>query len=221
MVSGLTRLPFEVLAKIFILSSNPQLPVTCRFTFHMLYHAPDDLKVAWLLYRHGHILTAACEAALKFPFFSMSLLERFDRLYARQQQQPDAKILFTKKMVPPQLFSKMDAASDALAFTLLERGASPNKPHGYPLIKSAQLGRLDIVKQLITFGADPTVRQNMALRVCAARDNREMVLYFLDHLQIKPDSESLRACVQKGLWDMVKLLVDHGAVPDMNTVNFT
>ncbi|KAI8089678.1 uncharacterized protein BX664DRAFT_333631 [Halteromyces radiatus] len=213
--SPLTMLPHELLCDIFILSSNPDLPLTCRTLYYHLYNCCESVKMRWLLYRHDNDIQAAFEAGVLFPFFTTDMLARFDLLY-------QTKIPYTKKKMPPHLFSrKRTIETDAMINQLLIRGGSPDKPKGYPLIKCAQLGHMDQVQLLIHHGANPTLRNNMALRVCAARNNMTMVLYFLDKLNVTPDSETLRACVQKKLWKMVQVLVDHGAVPDMNTVNFT
>jgi hypothetical protein len=241
----LTLLPHELLCEIFILSSNPHLPVTCRTLAYQLYYCADSVKIAWLLWRHNNDIQASFEAGVLFPFFTTRLLYRMDALHRTQQQQkleqqlsttgadttdllilanePAQTIPYTKKKMPPHLFNCETPTDeiDSMITILLERGGSPDKPKGYPLVKCAQLGRMDKVQQLIKYGATPTLRNNMALRVCAARNNMDMVLYFLDHLKITPDSETLKACAQKKLWNMVQVLVDHGAVPDMNTVNFT
>ncbi|KAI7867784.1 hypothetical protein BDF14DRAFT_1742787 [Spinellus fusiger] len=123
-------------------------------------------------------------------------------------------------MMPIRLFSLPEEQARPLLCYLLERGASVKKPKDYPIIKAAQLGHLSIVQLLVAFGVDVTVRQNMALRVSAARNNTDMVKYFLEDLKIVPDSDTLKVCVQKGLWNMVKLLMEHGAIPDMSTVNY-
>ncbi|KAI8343933.1 hypothetical protein BC941DRAFT_407355 [Chlamydoabsidia padenii] len=221
----LTLLPHELLCEIFILSSNPHLPLVCRTLAYHLYHCADSVKITWLLYRHNNDIKAAFEAGVLFPFFTTRLLFRMDVLYQQQQQDSinELTIPYTKKKMPPHLFSREHPTEDtnALITLLLDRGGSPDKPKGYPLVKSAQFGRLDKVQQLIKYGANPTIRNNMALRTCAARNNMEMVLYFLDHLKVTPDSETLKECAHKKLWKMVQVLIDHGAVPDMNTVNFT
>ncbi|ORZ08658.1 hypothetical protein BCR42DRAFT_424639 [Absidia repens] len=263
----LIQLPHELLCEIFILSSNPSLPVVCRSLKYHLYHCPDSVKLRWLLYRHDNNIQAAFYGGVLFPFFTTRLLHRMDYVYHNEQLTADSlmrvttetshsddndsdtvsnnnsdapvtltatmattTIPYTKKKMPPHLFNNAastetadndnDNDNDKMITLLLERGGSADKPKGYPLIKCAQLGRLDRVQQLVKYGANPTLRNNMALRVCAARNNMEMVLYFLDQLKVTPDSETLRACAQKKLWNMVQVLVDHGAVPDMNTVNF-
>ncbi|KAI7904491.1 uncharacterized protein BX663DRAFT_502574 [Cokeromyces recurvatus] len=212
---GLLFLPFEILSNIFILSSNPHLPIVCRQLYNRLYFAPNFIKLQFIMYRAHNDLPKAFEHALRFPFFDMDLMHRFDNLNGKP-------IPYQDKKIPARLFlSESNTLNDELVLALLERGASPNRPKGYPLIKSAQLGRLDQVKLLIKYGADPTIRNNMALRVCAARNNRAMVDYFLDELKVKPDSETLKVCVHRNLWDMIQVLVDHGAVPDMSTINDT
>jgi hypothetical protein len=215
--SGLFKLPFEILSEIFILSSNPNLTIVNQHFFQQLYHSHETIKIQFLRYKCLGNIQKAFEEAIKYPFFNKSLLKRFDQLIENLSYK-DGKI-------PARLFLQDPAENlderDDMVLELLKRGASPNKPKGYPLIKSAQLGRLDRVKLLVSFGADSTLRNNMALRVCAARDNKDMVNYFLDELKVKPDSETLKACVQKNLWEMIQILVDHGAVPDMSTINFT
>lgn len=213
---GLFNLPFEILSHIFILSSNPNLPIVNQLLYRQLYYCSDSVKIQFLEYRYK--AENVFEEAVKYPFFSLELLKRLDKVH-------NEKLTYKDKKIPARLFLQEPSESlsqrDAIVLELLERGACANRPKGFPLIKSAQLGRLDRVKLLIGFGADPTVRGNMALRVCAARDNREMVLYLLDELNVKPDSDTLKACVQKNLWEMIQILVDHGAVPDMSTINST
>ncbi|CAO3619161.1 unnamed protein product [Mucor fragilis] len=214
---GLFQLPFEILSNIFILSGNTDLPIVCKYLYQQLYYCHESIKISFLLQRSQNNVEKAFEDAVKFPFFSMDMLQRFEKM------QPS--LHYNDKKIPARLFLQAPEGTleqrDALIVALLEKGASANRPKGYPLIKSAQLGRLDQVKLLVKFGADPTMRNNMALRVCAARNNRVMVDYFLDELHVKPDSETLKACVQKNLWDMFQVLVDHGAVPDISTIDFT
>ncbi|GAA5803965.1 hypothetical protein HPULCUR_009450 [Helicostylum pulchrum] len=218
--SGLFKLPFEILSTIFILSSNIQLPITSQFFYRQLYYCHDTIKIKFLQHKYETTnLDRIFEESVKFRFFNLDLLHRLDKL------NNDSPLPYKDKKIPARLFlsepEETLSIRDEIVLQLLQRGACPNRPKGYPLIKSAQLGRLDRVKLLVQFGADATVRNNMALRVCAARNNKEMVLYFLDELKVKPDSETLKACVQKNLWDMIQILVDHGAVPDMSTINFT
>jgi hypothetical protein len=214
--SGLLKLPFEILSKIFILSCNPDLPIASQHFYHQLYYCHNTIKFSLLFHRNNHNVQLAFEEAVRFPFFNQDLWQRFDKRETTT---------YKDKKIPARLFLEEPLGTrqerDDMIIALLERGASPNRPKGFPLIKSAQLGRLDTVKRLVEHGADPTLRNNMALRVCAARNNRAMVDYFLDELKIKPDSETLGVCVKKKLWDMFHLLVDHGAVPDMSTINST
>ncbi|CAO3665069.1 hypothetical protein G6F70_005211 [Rhizopus microsporus] len=212
---GLTMLPYEIISTIFIQSSNPSLPIVCKALYQQLYYCPDTLKIAFLMHRTKNDPEKALEEASRFRFFSYALMERLDKMTQRT-------VMFCNKKIPSRLFLAEPTETlqerDQLILALLERGASPNRPKGYPIIKSALLGRLDQVKLLVSFGADPTAQNNMALRACAGRNNREMVDYFLDELKVKPDSETLKVCVQKNLWDMFQLLVDHGAIPDMSTI---
>lgn len=212
--SLLEQLPYELLTSIFIQSSNAQLPLVSRTFYYALYQCPEDVKLQWLLHRDNYVMALALEHGLRFRFFNQRLLDRFDAMHG-------SPIRLDNKMLPPHLFAECDPRRHDLVVKLLERGASPHKPQGYPLIKSAQIGHLDMIKSLVAFGADPTAKDNMALRVCAARDNKALVKYFLSDLGVKPDSETLKACVRKDLWDMVNILIAHGAVPDLSTINCT
>lgn len=213
---GLFYLPFEILSQIFILSQNTQLPIVCKHLFNQLYHCHETIKIRFLMYRCNSNIEQTFEEAVKFPFFTIEMVKRLDAMFGKT-------VMFTDKKLPARLFLEEPKETlpqrDNVVVALLERGASPNRPKGYPLIKSAQLGRFEQVKLLVDYGADPTVRNNMALRVCAARNNKQMVNYFLDELKVKPDSETLKTCIQKNLWEMVQVLVDHGAVPDMSTID--
>lgn len=220
---GLFKLPFEILSHIFILSSNPALPIVNQFLYNQLYYCHESIKIRFLRYKCGGDIQKTLSEAVKYPFFNLAFLERLDTYTTTSTE--EGKLSFKDNKIPARLFLQDPANTlqerDVIVEELLKRGGCANRPKGYPLIKSAQLGRLDRVKLLVSYGADPTVRNNMALRVCAARNNKEMVLYFLDELKVKPDSETLKACVQKNLWEMIQILVDHGAVPDMSTINFT
>ncbi|CAO3635884.1 unnamed protein product [Mucor hiemalis] len=215
---GLFKLPFEILSHTFILSSNPALPIVNQFLYKQLYYCHETIKIQFLRYKCNGDIQKTLSEAVKYPFFNLTLLNRLDT-YTKDT------LSFKDDKIPARLFLQDPINTleerDDIVLELLKRGGCANRPKGYPLIKSAQLGRLDRVKLLVSYGADPTLRNNMALRVCAARNNKEMVLYFLDELKVKPDSETLKACVQKNLWEMIQILVDHGAVPDMSTINFT
>ncbi|ORY97603.1 hypothetical protein BCR43DRAFT_490036 [Syncephalastrum racemosum] len=203
------QLPYELLMEVFVLSSNPSLVVASRHFYSMLQGCSERDKVRWLLYRHEGDCVQAARACLRFPFVTPRLLSLFDSLNQEPVPLDDAAL-------PPHLF-KPPVPIDFLQL-LLSRRCSPTKPKGYPLVKAAQLNNLDLAKILVAHGADPSAKDNFALRIAACNNNRDMVLYFLNDLRLTPDEETLRLCIQRDIWPMVDLLVQHGAVPDMATV---
>ncbi|ORX52859.1 hypothetical protein DM01DRAFT_1336645 [Hesseltinella vesiculosa] len=219
----LLSLPHELLCQIFIYASNPALPIVCRQLMYHLYACHDSTKLLWLLHRFDDDPEQALLRGAQFRFFTHALLQRLDRWY--QKQGHGAPVPFNNKVLPAHLFAPVDAARQAdnhrLLKSLLERGASASRPNNYPLIKSAQQGDQANVQLLVAHGANPSARNNLALRLCATRNNKSLVLYLLDTLKVQPDADTLKACAQRELWDMVQILMDHGAVPDMNTVNFS
>ncbi|KAG1448937.1 hypothetical protein G6F56_008802 [Rhizopus delemar] len=208
-------LPYELLSTIFILSTNPELPITCRALYQQLYCCHDSLKIAFLLHRTKNDVNKLMEEASRFQFFNLSLINGMDQIAQH-------KLNFFKKKIPSRLFlEKANEEHEKLISLLLERGADPNRPEGFPIFKSVSSGRMNLVKLLISYGATPKIKNNRALKACVARNNFEMVNYLLDELKVVPDSETLEVCVKRNLWDMFQLLVDHGAVPDMSTISIS
>ncbi|KAI9259910.1 hypothetical protein BY458DRAFT_517012 [Sporodiniella umbellata] len=212
---GLTLLPYELLSTVFVLSSNSELPTTCRALYQQLYYCHNNLKISFLLHRCKYKSKNLLEEASRFQFFNRALVENIDQFAQR-------KLTFSKKKIPSRLFmEETNKEHEELIALLLERGGDPNRPEGFPIFKSVSSGRVHLVKLLISYGATPQIKNNRALKACVARNNFEMVNYLLDELKVEPDSDTLGVCVKKNLWDMFQVLVDHGAVPDMNTISIT
>ncbi|RUP51792.1 hypothetical protein BC936DRAFT_145953 [Jimgerdemannia flammicorona] len=238
--------PVEILTAIFVLSTNHNLALASKRLHSSLAGAPTSVKVDWLLQRYHNDPVQAFHRGVYWRFFDMQVLAGLDQQYCRQQRWIVSEIKhttsaqssrasagqststdlnnscipYTSISIPSYIFALESANPEhyALIEELLVRGASPNTPLGYPIIKSAILGRLDIIKLLLKYGADPSARKNMALRVSAGRNNFEVVKLLFEH-GVSADNETLRICVQKNLWEMANLLIKHGAAPDMLTLN--
>ncbi|RUS22393.1 hypothetical protein BC937DRAFT_89441 [Endogone sp. FLAS-F59071] len=234
-MASLEHLPAEILTAIFIFSTNPEFVLTSKRIHSTLATTSNSVKADWLLYRYHKNPVQAFHKGLCWRFFDKPVLDRLDYYYRttlKGSQVPTVAgdpvnskssnlcIPYTKKTIPPYLFALESPKPEhyQLIETLLQRGASPNAPLGYPVIKSAILGRVDIIKLLLNYGANLAVRNNMALRVSAGSNNFKVVELLFEN-GLRADSETLKTCVQKNLWDMVNLLVKHGAVPDMSTLN--
>ncbi|OZJ04679.1 hypothetical protein BZG36_02548 [Bifiguratus adelaidae] len=129
-------------------------------------------------------------------------------------------ISFAGKKVPYTFFDQSPTPPERIALieTLLTRGANVNEPNGYPIIRSSSLGNQRMIKLLLSYGADPSIRKNSALKLAAGHGHVDTVRLLLEN-GVKPDADVLKITVKKEFWDIVKLLMDHGAVPDMATLN--
>ncbi|KAF9422896.1 hypothetical protein BGZ94_008461 [Podila epigama] len=97
---------------------------------------------------------------------------------------------------------------------LLSRGGSPSQPSGYPLIRAAQRGDVEMVKVLLAHGAPPDQK---ALRWACVQEWNTILDVFLE-LGVRPDGTCLAWCVEKGKTAMVDRLLRLGVVPDLKTV---
>lgn len=213
--ANLDCLPHEILTCIFIWSQNNELPLVSRIMYGQLQRTCSiGTKVDWLLERFEDNLTLAATQGGKFRFFNINILKRLDQLNG-------TAIRLDNKRIPSNLFSKLELSDETfeLITEYLERGGSSKLPDGYPIIKSCQLGHIRLVKMLIKHGADPSARKCLALRTAAVRENRMIVDYLLDEVKMKPDTLTLKECVKRGKLDIANVLMAHGAVPDMETLN--
>ncbi|CAO3665174.1 unnamed protein product [Umbelopsis ramanniana] len=210
----LDRLPHEILASIFILSSNNELPLVSRKLYVNLSHSSIGTKVDWLLGKYNNNPIEAAIQGPRFRFFNQITLERLDKVNG-------SKITMKGRRIPSILFAQQTLSDDSyqLIKELLERGCSSTLPDGFPIIKSCQLGHLNLVKLLIAHGADPYARKCLALRSAAVRENYTMIDYLLDDLKMTPDTLTLKECVKRGKMKVADILMAHGAVPDMETLN--
>jgi hypothetical protein len=198
-------LPHEILTCIFIWSQNSDLPLVSRTMYRQLQKTCSiGTKVDWLLERFEDNLTLAAAQGGKFRFFNINILKRLDQLNGTLIRLDNRRIpsnLFAKQVLPDETFE--------LITEFLDRGGSSKLPDGYPIIKSCQMGHLKVVK----------LRKCLALRAAAVRENRIMIDYLLDEVKMKPDTLTLKECVKRGKLDIANLLMAHGAVPDMETLN--
>ncbi|GAB5588316.1 NADH kinase pos5 [Umbelopsis nana] len=210
----LDHLPHEILTCIFIWSSNNELPLVSKALYHNLHNASIGTKVDFLLARHGNKPVEAAAQGGKFRFFNLTVLKRLDQLNG-------SRIVLKDKRIPSNLFTQSNISDDSyqLIEELLLRGCSSTLPEGLPIIKSCQLGHLRMVKLLVAHGADPYARNCLALRTAAVRENYTIINYLLDDLQMTPDTLTLKVCVKRGKMKVADILMAHGAVPDMETLN--
>ncbi|GES86054.1 hypothetical protein GLOIN_2v1508861 [Rhizophagus clarus] len=184
---NIQQLPFEVLQQIFIFSSNPAFASVSRL-FHYIANSQTSVKTQWLLHKFNHDCSKALYRGLKWRFFNKNILYQLDSIYYQTKCKKDEKgetsdkdkvISDKDKVIPdkdkiipykdrpiPQWFFSVSDPNNVyyeLVKILLDRGASPNEPDGYPIIKSAQLGRLKMAELLISFDAKADIKDNMAL----------------------------------------------------------
>jgi len=221
---NIQQLPFEVLQQIFIFSSNPAFASVSRL-FHYIANSQTSVKTQWLLHKFNNDCPKALYRGLKWRFFNKNILNQLDSIYyqsklkAGETSDKADKVIPYKERAIPQWFFNVSDPNDTyyeLVKILLERGASPNEPDGYPIIKSAQLGRLEMARLLLSFEAKADIKDNMALIVTAKSNNFEMVNLLLE--KVKPDSNALKVAVEKKNWKMAELLMTNGATPTPDVV---
>ncbi|KAJ1676974.1 hypothetical protein EV182_007144 [Spiromyces aspiralis] len=100
---------------------------------------------------------------------------------------------------------------------LLEWGVPADCRNSFPLIKSCQLGLVDMVRLLLSFNAKPDLNDNMALCLAATRGHYKIVK-LLVKAGAPLESRVLRYAVQKQQWKVVNYLMKKGAVPDFETI---
>jgi hypothetical protein len=212
--ASLDQLPHEILTSIFIWSSNDELPLVSKALYHNLQNTSIGTKVEFLLERHGNKPIEALLKGANFRFFNMNVHKRLDQINGSQ-------IVLEGRRIPSNLFAQQTISDDSyqLIEELLFRGGSSTLPDGYPIIKSCQLGHLRVVKLLVKHGADPYARKSLALRAAAVRDNFTLIDYLLDDLKMTPDTLTLKECVLRGKMKVADILMAHGAIPDMQTLN--
>ncbi|CAG8532092.1 11589_t:CDS:1 [Diversispora eburnea] len=232
---NIQRLPLEVLQHIFILSSNPSFPLVSR-NFHKAANSQASVKTQWLLHYFQGKCKSALQGGLKWRFFNKEILNQLDNIYYQQNlkiyekmvgsyitkviPQPEKIIPYENRIIPQRFFSSPDPDGRLIELTkiLLDRGASPNEPQGYPIAKSVQRGNIKMAKLLIQYKAKIDAAENLALKLCVARNNLEMAKLLLDNGARAEDS-FLATAVKKGFWEMKKLLKDYGATENAETIN--
>ncbi|KAK9764588.1 hypothetical protein K7432_007769 [Basidiobolus ranarum] len=220
---SLNDLPIEILSYIFILSESCDLPLVSRRCYWVTT-SQDYIKASWLLQKYGPNVIHAFQAGIRYRFFNQTVLSYLDQAYRKcnlkSTETSESNTPLENITIPKRFFLEMEQSKSSLSFvrTFLERGASPNNPSGFPVIKSAQIAHIEMLDLLAEFQADLGVKDNMALSLSANRGHFEVVKKLLD-LGVKPDSNALRFAVKKRHWNVVKLLMDNGAVPDMETLN--
>ncbi|KAG0100588.1 hypothetical protein BGZ93_010181 [Podila epicladia] len=83
----LLTLPTELISRIFTLSSNPSLVLTCRVLNQTLAPLSRSVytRIEFLLYRYRNNYIKAVVKGLRWSFFDLNLLQGLDRIYARER----------------------------------------------------------------------------------------------------------------------------------------
>ncbi|KAG0035329.1 hypothetical protein BGZ81_009825 [Podila clonocystis] len=86
-IATLLTLPTELISRIFTLSSNPSLVLTCRVLNQTLAPLSKSVytRIEFLLYRYRNNYIKAVVKGLRWSFFDLVLLQGLDRIYARER----------------------------------------------------------------------------------------------------------------------------------------
>ncbi|CAG8493743.1 3840_t:CDS:1 [Paraglomus brasilianum] len=176
------QLPAEVLQQIFILSSNHHFPLVSR-TFYNAANCQTSIKTAWLLHKYEYRHVLAFHRGLRRRFFNKDILFQLDASYQSELKatgELPKPLPFLKRPIPQHLFRAPDQKYYELVKILLKRGGSPIAHNNYPIIKSAQLGCLDMVELLLQYDAKPDVKGNLALTFAVIGKNIKIVKRLID-----------------------------------------
>ncbi|KAG9303671.1 hypothetical protein G9A89_018568 [Geosiphon pyriformis] len=214
------RLPLEVLQHIFILSGNHHFCLVSK-TFHQLATSQSSVKTQWLMHKYNYDHKLVLYRGLKWRFFNKDILSQLDSLYYQEQiksgvVKPENVIPFDiKRVIPYRFFATPDCDGKAheIVKTLLKRGASPDEPEGYPLLKSVALGQTHMVKLLLSAKAKVDMKDNLAIVISAKNNNLELAKLLIEH-GAQPNAKALKESTSKQFRDMTNLLLDNGASPN-------
>ncbi|CAG8468379.1 9912_t:CDS:1 [Paraglomus brasilianum] len=218
---SIIQFPLELLQQIFLLADNPRFVKVCR-TFRDAINAYPSLKIQWLLQRHGNDCQRALEEGQRWGFFDVTILQQLDatnyqRLLKAGKRNPPKQLLFTKRPLATRLFKEddRDGRNYDLVKTLLERGALPDYPNGYPMVKSIQKGNAKMVKLLLDYNAKI---DKLALTLIVNLNNYEIAKLLLEK-GVAADGELLAMAAKKNNGRMMDLLKKYGAEPDKILMN--
>ncbi|KAG0046486.1 hypothetical protein BGZ83_008354 [Gryganskiella cystojenkinii] len=85
---SLTTLPIELLSRIFVVSSNPSLVLTCRALNHALAPLSKSIatRIQFLLVRYRNNYVKCVIKGLRWSFFDLGLLNALDRIYRQERE---------------------------------------------------------------------------------------------------------------------------------------
>ncbi|KAG0014786.1 hypothetical protein BGZ80_010232 [Entomortierella chlamydospora] len=269
----LTTLPHEIISRIFTLSSNPALVITCRELNRTLAPLSKSIatRIEFLLVRYRGNYVKAVVKGLRWTFFDLGLLNALDRIYRNerlriletaarqslisgtqslngvsqsspQQLQPiGAATTPESNKEPPKKkrkkyhlnvsFPQSPVAHDTSARLAIDAGhtdipvgetvASNSYNQEIPLPKGFPLPRrlfkssdfIPLIQVLLSRGASPSYPSHYPLVRASQRGDVDMVRLLFEH-GAPPEMKALRwACVEE-MDDVLDVFLEKGIKPD-------
>ncbi|CAG8453455.1 997_t:CDS:1 [Paraglomus occultum] len=205
--TSIEQLPAEVLQQIFILSGNHHFPLV-SWTFYNAANCQTSVKTAWLLHKYEYNHELAFYRGLRRRFFNKDILFQLDASYQLELkangEQPKP-LSFSKRPIPQSLFQVPDQKNYELVKILLKRGGSSTDHNNYPIIKSAQLGCLDMVELLLQYKAKAAVKDNLAL-IYAVKGKNIKIVKRLIEAGAPVDDDCMKTAERNNHPEMISLL---------------
>jgi hypothetical protein len=90
---------------------------------------------------------------------------------------------------------------------------------GYPLIRAIQSKHIPLIRLLLSYGADPTKRQGLAIFTAIRQGDLELVRLLIDTAEVGATNQMLSEAIRANASDVVEWLVKaKGCVADMKTL---
>lgn len=193
---------YQLIQHIHLLALNPFLPQVSRSTHDILHSNPPTFVAEYLLslyadYRPDQILVRA----LRHPVCTVAVAKEISRIWDRRRgydpnphprkgRKPTTSVSTSPLCVlelPRRLFRPSPPPDPPIhpliTYLFTTYNPSPNSHKSYPLCSAVLALNFPLVTYLLEQGADPGVKENLAVEVAISTKNLRMVKMLVEYVQ--------------------------------------
>jgi len=214
----------QLIQQIHLHALNPYFPQVNRYIYDIISSAPSYYIANYLLdlyspYGHNDILVRA----LRHPICGVQVAKDIERIWDRRrthgiarhqrrvsQHQPEPPNVSPTKYpslkcpeLPRRLFRKSRSSGtkiDPLLTYLFETyKPSPNSHKGYPLCRAVLTSDIPLVIFLLSKGADPSIKEDLAVQIAISKRSLEMVKLLVERSDDDSASSARRSAEKDSL----------------------